>query len=226
MTAKSDPNGPTVSDETERVRRIQDKEAPRYDRQISFFERALFGGGREWVCSQAEGEVLELAAGTARNLPHYPAGVSVTAVELSPEMLAIGRKRAEELGRDADLRVGDVQALDFADESFDTVVCTLGLCTIPNPRQAVSEAHRVLRPNGRLLLLEHVRSPSRPVRAIERLLDPLAIRFAADHLTREPLDYLEAEGFKVERLERSKLGIVERVAARKAAPGSSDPSPR
>ena len=60
------------SSETERVRTIQDKEAPRYDRQISFFERTLFGGGREWVCSQAEGQVLELAAGTARNLPYYP----------------------------------------------------------------------------------------------------------------------------------------------------------
>jgi ubiquinone/menaquinone biosynthesis C-methylase UbiE len=203
------------SKETERVRAIQDKEAPRYDRQISFFERVLFGGGREWVCSQAEGQVLELAAGTARNLPYYPKAVSITAVELSPEMLAIGRKRAEALGRDADLRVGDVQALDFADESFDTVVCTLGLCTIPDPRKAVAEAHRVLRPGGKLLLLEHVRSPSLPVRTIERLLDPLAVRFAADHLTREPLDYLDSEGFVVERLQRSKLGIVERVLARK-----------
>jgi ubiquinone/menaquinone biosynthesis C-methylase UbiE len=203
------------SKETERVRAIQDKEAPRYDRQISFFERILFGGGRDWVCSQAEGEVLELAAGTARNLPHYPDAVSITAVELSPEMLAIGRKRAEDLGRDADLRVGDVQALDFDDESFDTVVCTLGLCTIPDPRKAVSEAHRVLRPGGKLLLLEHVRSPSLPVRTIERLLDPLAVRFEADHLTREPLDYLVPEGFEVERLERSKWGIVERVAGRK-----------
>jgi len=207
------------SEETERVRRIQDKEAPRYDRQISFFERILFGGGREWVCSQAEGDVLELAAGTLRNLPHYPDGVSITAVELSPEMLAIGRQRAEELERDADLRVGDVQALDFDDQSFDTVVCTLGLCTIPDPRKAVAEAHRVLRPGGKLLLLEHVRSPALPVRTIERLLDPLAVRFAADHLTREPLEHLEAEGFEVQRLERSKWGIVERVAARK--PSSS-----
>jgi ubiquinone/menaquinone biosynthesis C-methylase UbiE len=218
MTPTSENPAVTEADrskETERVRVIQDKEAPRYDRQISFFERILFGGGREWACSQAEGEVLELAAGTLRNLPHYPDGVSITAVELSPEMLAIGRKRAEEIGRDADLRVGDVQALDFDDQSFDTVVCTLGLCTIPDPRKAVAEAHRVLRPGGKLLLLEHVRSPSLPVRTIERLLDPLAVRFEADHLTREPLDYLESEGFVVERLERSKLGIVERVLARK-----------
>jgi ubiquinone/menaquinone biosynthesis C-methylase UbiE len=203
------------SPETDRVRRIQDKEAPRYDRQISFFERILFGGGREWVCAQAEGEVLELAAGTARNLPFYPPGVKLTAVELSPEMLAIGRKRAEEVGRDVDLRQGDVQDLDFQDASFDTVVCTLGLCTIPEPRKAVAEAKRVLRPGGKLILLEHVRSPSLPVRAIERMLDPISVRFQADHLTREPLDYLKAEGFEVERLERSKWGIVERVLARK-----------
>jgi ubiquinone/menaquinone biosynthesis C-methylase UbiE len=203
--------------ETERVRRIQDKTAPRYDRQISFFERVLFGDGRVWVCSQARGDVLEIAAGTARNLPHYPSEVRMTAIELSPEMLAIASQRARELGRDADLRQGDAQALDFPDQSFDTVVCTLGLCTIPDDRQAVREAHRVLRPTGRFLLMEHVRSPSAPVRAVQRLLDPLTVRFEADHLLREPLDHLRAEGFEIERVERSKWGIVERVAARKPA---------
>jgi ubiquinone/menaquinone biosynthesis C-methylase UbiE len=208
-------NRPSATSETERVRRIQDKEAPRYDRQISFFERVLFGDGRQWVCSQATGDVLELAAGTARNLPFYPPDVRITAVELSPEMLSIGRRRAEALGRDADLRLGDVQALEFPDGSFDTVVCTLGLCTIPDDRKAAAEARRVLRPGGRLLLLEHVRSPSLPVRAIQRLLDPLSVRFQADHLLRDPLDYLSAEGFDVERMERSKWGIVERVRARK-----------
>jgi ubiquinone/menaquinone biosynthesis C-methylase UbiE len=201
--------------ETERVRKLQDREARRYDRNISIFERILFGDGRRWVCEQARGHVLELAIGTARNLPHYPGDVTLTGIELSPEMLAIARPRAEQLGRRVDLRVGDAHALYFADECFDTVLCTLGLCTIPDPRLAVAEARRVLRPGGQLLLLEHVRSPVRAVRVIERLLEPLAVRLAADHLTREPLDYLRAEGFEIERLERSKWGIVERVAARK-----------
>ena len=201
--------------ETERVRRMQDKEAPKYDRRIGFFERALFGGGREWVCSQARGDVLEIAAGTARNLPHYPSDVRLTGVELSPEMVAIARRRQKELGREADLRVGDVQRLEFGDESFDSVVSTLSLCTIPDDREAVREAYRVLRPGGRFLLLEHVRSPRLPVRLVQRLLDPLAVRFAADHLVREPLDHLAAAGFEIERLERMKWGIVERIAARK-----------
>src|SRR3989454_8216228 len=165
--------------ETERVRRIQDKAAPKYDRQISFFERVLFEGGREWVCSQAEGDVLEIAVGTGRNLPFYGEGVRLTGVELSPAMLEIARERARELGRDADLRVGDAQALDFPDERFDSVVCTLSLCTIPDDRAALAEVRRVLRPGGRFLLLDHMRSPRLPVRLVQRLLDPLFVRVEA-----------------------------------------------
>jgi ubiquinone/menaquinone biosynthesis C-methylase UbiE len=201
--------------ETERVLRLYEKEAHKYDREMRFFDRVLFAGGREWVCAQAAGEVLEIGIGTGRNLPHYPKGVRLTAVELSPAMLEIARARARELGGDVDLRLGDAQALDFPERSFDTVVCTLALCTIPDDRAAVAEVRRVLRPGGRFILLEHVRSPLLPVRLGQRLLEPLAARFQADHLLREPLEHLRAEGFEVEHVERSKLGIVERVAARK-----------
>ena len=203
--------------ETERVRAVQDKQAPRYDREIRFFERTLFGDGRAWVCSQARGRVLELACGTARNLPFYPDGIELTGIELSPEMLAIARQRAQELGHPADLRLGDVQALEFADESFDTVTCTLGFCTIPDTRAAAAEAFRVLRRGGQLLLLEHVRSPAPIVRAGQRLLEPLAVRFEADHLLRDPLDYLPAVGFQIDEVQRSKWGIVERP--RRTSPG-------
>lgn len=204
-----------MSGETERVRRIYDESAGRYDRQIGFFEKLLFGGGREWVCSRARGEVLEVAVGTGRNLPFYPKEVRLTGVELSPAMLEVARARAQELGVEADLRVGDAQALPFPDEAFDTVVMTLSLCTIPDDRRAVAEASRVLKTDGHLLLLEHVRSPVLPVRAVQRVLDPLFARFQADHLLREPLDHLQDASLEVERLERSKWGIVERVSARK-----------
>ncbi len=202
---------------TDVVRDHYDKSAARYDQQMSFFERVLFGGGRRWVCAQAQGDVLELAVGTGRNLRYYPAAIRLTGIELSPGMLELARREAAAVGSQADLREGNAEALDFPAESFDTVTCTLSLCTIPDDRAAVREAMRVLRPGGRFLLLEHVRSPLLPVRLAERLLEPLFLRLEHDHLTREPLNHLRAEGFAVDVLERSKLGIVERVAAHKPA---------
>ncbi len=201
--------------ETQRIRRLYEKDAAKYDRQIRFFERMLFSGGREWVCTQADGDVLEIAVGTGRNLGLYPDGVTLTGIEFSPAMLDIARNRAQQLGREIDLRVGDAQTLEFPDASFDTVICTLALCTIPDDRAAVSEVKRVLRPAGRFLLLEHVRSPNPAIRFAQQLLDPLMLRFEGDHLLREPLEHLRAEGFAIERLLRSKLGIVQRIAARK-----------
>lgn len=201
--------------DTQRVRRRYDAMAGRYDDLIAFAERLLFEGGREWVCSRAHGDVLEIAAGTGRNLPFYGSDARLTAIELSPAMLEISRRRAETLGREADLRLGDAQDLPFPEESFDAVVCTLGLCTVPSPGLAVREAARVLKPGGRLLLLEHVRSPLLPVRALQTLLNPITVLVESDHLLREPLRHVEAEGLVVEALERSKWGIVERLAARK-----------
>ena len=208
-------SNPEIQEETERVRRVYVKGSSSYDRQMSFFERILFGDGRAWVCSQARGRVLELAAGTARNLPFYPPEVEITGIELSPEMLAIGRERAEELGHPAVLQLGDAQALEFGDESFDTVTCTLGFCTIPDTTRAAAEALRVLRPGGQLVMMEHVRSPVPIVRGAQRLLEPLTLRFEADHLLREPLDYLPEVGFEIDEVKRSKWGIVERLRAHK-----------
>jgi len=216
-------SGPVeIEAETERVRRFSDRQAPSYDRWMARFERLFVRDSRGWVCGQARGRVLEIAAGTGRNLPFYPPGAAVTALDLSPEMLAFAHRRAARGRLELELRQGDAQALEFEDESFDTVVCTLGLCTIPDPGRALGEALRVLRPGGLILLLEHVGSDRLPVRTLQRLVDPLSVRLAADHLTRAPLDDLTAAGFEVDHVERSALGIMERVRGcrpRRAASG-------
>jgi ubiquinone/menaquinone biosynthesis C-methylase UbiE len=211
-----------VSDKrAQQLRRYWDKHARNYDKQIAFWERRLFGDGRQWVCAQATGEVLEVAIGTGRNLPYYPQGIRLTGIELSPAMVDLARRHAQQLDVEVDLRLGDAQALDLPDVSFDTVVCTLSLCAIPDQRQAVAEMRRVLRPGGRLLLLDHVAAAPRWVRAIQWLLEQVTIPLGEEHLLRRPLLQVQAEGFQIERAEQSKLGIVERLVARKPAEPTS-----
>ncbi|WP_033295481.1 class I SAM-dependent methyltransferase [Amycolatopsis jejuensis] len=197
------------------LRRKWDEAAPRYDRMIAWFERLLLADGREWLCKQARGDVLEVAVGTGRNLPWYPSDARLTGIDLSPEMLALARRRAAELPREITLTEADAQALPFPDAEFDTVVCTLGLCGVPDERVAIAEMHRVLRPGGRLLLLDHVVSHRRPIHFGQRLLEKLTVAQLGDYLTRRPLPLLAAAGLEVERSERSKAGVVERVVARK-----------
>jgi ubiquinone/menaquinone biosynthesis C-methylase UbiE len=203
---------------TRRLRRYWDRHARNYDRQMAFWERRLFGDGRRWVCAQATGEVLEVAVGTGRNLPLYPPGIRLTGIDFSLTMLELARRQADRLGLDADLRMGDAQALELPEACFDTVVCTCSLCAIPDERRAIAEMRRVLRPGGRLLLLDHVAAASRWVRAIQWLLERVTVPLGGEHLRRRPLLQVQAEGFQVERVERSKLGIVERLTARKPAP--------
>lgn len=203
------------SEATERQRRVWDKRAHSYDRAMGLMERLFLGDGRARVCAQAEGDVLEIAVGTGRNLPFYPEDVRLTGIELSPEMLVLARRRASELGIQADLRLGDAQALPFPDASFDTVVCTISLCSIPDDRRAVAEMKCVLRPGGRLLLLDHVPSTVWVWRGVQWLLEQITLRLEGEHLLRRPLEQVQAEGFEVERTERSKAGIIERVVARK-----------
>ena len=203
--------------EAARQKRVWDKSAPSYDKQIAFFEKTWFGGGREWLGERTRGRVLEVAIGTGRNLPHYPAGAAVTGIEVSPAMLAIARQRAAGLGRDADLQEGDAERLPFADASFDTVVCALSLCTIPNPAAAIGEMKRVLVPGGRLLLLDHIGSTWPPVHAAQWLLERITIRAAGEHFTRRQLPLVEAAGFQVIETERRKAGTVERIYAVKPA---------
>jgi ubiquinone/menaquinone biosynthesis C-methylase UbiE len=128
-------------------------------------------------------------------------------------MLAVARVRAARLGLDVDLHEGDAQRLGFADSSFDTVVCTLSLCAIPDDRAAIAEMWRVLRPGGRLVLLDHVGSNWWPVRAAQRLLEVFTVRTAGEYQTRRPLPLVQAAGFVVEESQRLKAGTVERLAA-------------
>lgn len=206
---------PAKEQGADRFRRYWDKEAASYDKSMQFFERLLSPDSRKWVCAQATGDTLEVAVGTGLNLPFYPADVQLTGVDFSPPMLSLARRRAEQLGRVVDLREANAHALPFPDASFDTVVCTYGLCAIPDESRAVSEMKRVLRPGGLLLLVDHIAGGAWPTRAVQHLLEVVTVPLQGEHFLRRPLHQVRAEGLSVERCERFKLGVIERLAARR-----------
>jgi len=165
------------------------------------------------LASERSAGYSKLPSAPGRDLHYYPDGVTITGIELSPGMLAIAVQRAASLGRDVDLREGDAEDLPFDDAAFDTVVCALSLCTIPRPVAAVSEMRRVLRPGGRLLLLDHIASTWPPLYAAQWLVEQITIRTAGEHFTRRQLPLVEAAGFQIVETERLKAGTVERIHA-------------
>ena len=209
--------GDDRAEQNARNRRVWRKHADGYDAQIGWCERRILGEGhREWACSHAQGDVLEVAIGTGLNLPHYDEHLHLTGIDLSPEMLDVARQRAADLGRQVDLQEGDAHQLSFGDSTFDTVVCTLSLCNIPDTELALSEMHRVLRPGGRLVLVDHVRSSSRPLVWLQKLIEVGSLRFVGDHMTRRPAEQVERHGFHINDQERFRAGTVERLVAVKA----------
>ncbi|WP_448628232.1 class I SAM-dependent methyltransferase [Geodermatophilus sp. URMC 64] len=204
-----------------RVRGYYDTHADDYDRQFGGVERRLLGDQRRWATSRARGTVLELGVGTGLNLPLYPDDVvRIVGVDLSEEMLARARARvsAAGLGGRVELRRGDAHAVDLPDGSVDTVVSTYSLCTVADPAAVLREARRVLAPGGRLVLVEHGPARGRVLRGVQRLLNPLAVRWQADDLLREPRVLAAAAGFAVTGADQAGFGgVVHRVAAHRPA---------
>lgn len=201
---------------TERVAAVFDTMAAHYDRQMCRLERLLFPGLRRWAISHAQGRVVEIAVGTGLNLPLYGPDVdTVIGVDLSEGMLANADQRVttDRLER-IDLRHGDAQALELPDASADTVISTFTFCTIPDPLAAAREAYRVLTPGGQFVLAEHGPSTRLVTRAVMRLIEPLTVRIGADHLTRDPVPYLQKAGFTIDELHHGgRLGMTFQILA-------------
>jgi ubiquinone/menaquinone biosynthesis C-methylase UbiE len=180
--------------------------ADRYNRTAGIYDlydrpMDLLGGvrrRRRRMLAFARGEVLEIGVGTGRNLEFYPHDVHVTGIDLSAGMLDHARTQARQATAEVTLQVADVERLPFPDDSFDTVVATCVFCSVDDPVAGLREVVRVVKPEGQVLLLEHVRPDNRVLGPIFDVISPVTRRLLGFHVNRQTEDNIRAAGLLID----------------------------
>lgn len=173
----------------------------RYNRISTAFNIMEKMGKDHWkagLLDDVRGKVLEVGAGTGANFPLYPEHAEVTAIDFSPGMLRFARERAKEVAADITVLEMDAQHLDFPDDTFDFVVSTCVFCSVPDPVQGLKEMRRVCKPEGKVLMLEHMRSENPVMGAVMDALNPVVVRMIGVNINRRTMDNIRAAGFTVE----------------------------
>ena len=188
------------------------KEAERYDRGLWLLEAASLQKLRRKLLAQVQGDVLEIGMGTGVNLPLYEDVHFVAGIDLRPQILAgaSARENTPPFG----VSCADAHHLPFANGRFHNIVSTLAFCSIADPPQALAEIRRVLKPNGRFYLLEHVRGQNPVSQRLTDWLQPLWFALQGEcHLNRETAVALQASGFTIEESSTHGFGLLRMMVA-------------
>jgi ubiquinone/menaquinone biosynthesis C-methylase UbiE len=187
------------------VTRVYDRVAPIYDAYDGVMDAMGGTARRRRLVSKAYGLVLEVGIGTGRNLPHYSGDVVLTGIDVSGRMLDRARRRAARLERDVELIEADIQALPFGTASFDTVVATCVFCSVADPARGLAEVRRVVKPDGLVLLLEHVR-PENPVLGwLADAVTPVTRRLFGPELNRRTEETVARAGLEAVAVRRERI---------------------
>lgn len=171
---------------------------------------------RKHLVGSTSGSVLEVGVGTGKNLAHYPEGVEVTGIDVSSEMLARARARVGSLRVEAELVEADVQDLPFDDDTFDTAVGTCVFCSVADPVQGLRELGRVVRSDGRILLLEHVRPRNSFLGRLADLATVFTRRIFGFRVNRRTEKNVAAAGLEI--IEVTRNGIWREIVAQPRPP--------
>ena len=206
----------TENKATKAARRRYNRIAPVYDFMGGLIERPRYNRWREMLWSKVEGaNILEVGIGTGRNFPYYPPQAEITAIDFSEKMLAYARDKARKQGVQVRLEQMDVQKLEFADTTFDTVVASFIFCSVPDPVGGFIEVERVCKPGGKVVLLEHVMSVNRILGWLMNLANPLVVRIVGANINRHTVANVTKSGLVVEQVTTLGAGIFKLIEARK-----------
>lgn len=194
--------------DAQRVRATYDALGRDYDPMTVALDRLFLDRLRTGLMSNATGDVLEVAIGTGKNLRFYPPACRVTGVDFSSRMLEEASARAKAMRREFVATKADANALPFDEGSFDTVTCSLAMCTFVEPATAMREMRRVCKPGGRVLLLEHVRPRDRAVAKMFDAITPFTQGKLGCTPNRDIRAIAEAAGLRIESAQTPARGIV------------------
>jgi ubiquinone/menaquinone biosynthesis C-methylase UbiE len=177
---------------------------------ITFGDDHRLGPHKRRLFAKLHGTILMVAAGTGNDFRFFPPGQSVLAIDISPKMLERACGKAAKYDGEIELREMDVCQLPLTDNSFDTVVTVCTFCSVPKPVGGLRELYRVLKPGGKILMFEHVRSRIGPLGVFLDLMTPLSRRVGPD-LNRDTVGNVQRAGFRIRREENVYLDIVKSI---------------
>lgn len=183
-----------------------------YDGMFFVVERFV-SNQRKDILRQVEGVILEVGVGTGSSFKDYPPGKQIIAIDASKGMLRLAEKKIKAYNDQIELHIADAQYLPFRDETFDTIFTSLVLCSVHNPVRGLREMRRVLKKDGCLLMIEHVKSENKIVGYIMEKINPLVARF--DNINRETVNNLKLAGFTVKQEQNLAYDIVKSIVASK-----------
>jgi ubiquinone/menaquinone biosynthesis C-methylase UbiE len=191
-----------------------DKAAPTFDFMAGKGPEVRWKPFKERLFSHMEGKILFLALGTGLDIPTFPPGKDITAIDISPKMLEQARERIEGYDGKLHAEVMDVHEMSFAPDSFDQVYTSCTFCSVPDPVGGLKALYRVLKPGGKLFMFEHTGSRFYPFRYMLNAMTVLTERIGPA-MNRKTVDNVRAAGFRITEVENIFLDVVKTIKADK-----------
>jgi len=184
-----------MNEKTDKTRKKYNRIAGIYDLFESPMELMALKKWRITLMEQLRGKVLEVGVGTGKNIEYYPEGLYITAIDFSTKMLEKAKKKAKVLNKKVESLNMDIQKMDFHDSTFDIVFSTCVFCSVPDPIAGLKEMRRVCKPNGKIIMIEHVRSEKKVLGLIMDILNPIVLNAYGANINRKTLNSINSAGF-------------------------------